>query len=96
MLPRHEWRQQSFFIELASFSALTTRLFFQIGDWTTIGVVYHKNSATSKNGNVYTKWRMTDLIGEINSVSVMLFGKAQSKYYALPENKVVGLLNPKV
>ena len=66
------------------------------GDWTTMGVIYYKNSATSKNGNPYTRWSITDLIGDIQTVSVMLFGKAQAKYYSMPQNRVVGLLNPKI
>ena len=66
------------------------------GDWTTIGVIYYKTSATSKNGNAYTRWSITDLIGDIQTVSVMLFGKAQAKYYSMPQNRVVGILNPKI
>ena len=66
------------------------------GDWTTFGVIYYKTSATSKNGNAYTRWSITDLVGEIQTVSVMLFGKAQAKYYSMPQNRVVGLLNPKI
>ena len=66
------------------------------GDWTTIGVIYYKTSATSKNGNAYTRWSITDLVGDIQTVSVMLFGKAQAKYYSMPQNRVVGILNPKI
>ena len=66
------------------------------GDWATIGVIFHKTSATSKNGNTYTRWNMTDLVGDIQIISVMLFGKAQAKYYSMPQNRVVGLLNAKV
>ena len=66
------------------------------GDWTTIGVIYYKTSATSKNGNAYTRWNITDLIGDIQTVSVMLFGKAQAKYYSMPQNRVIGILNPKI
>ena len=66
------------------------------GDWTTMGVIYYKTSATSKNGNAYTRWGITDLVGEIQTVSVMLFGKAQAKFYSMPQNRVVGILNPKL
>ncbi len=66
------------------------------GDWTTIGVVYHKNSQTSKNGNAYTMWRMTDLQGDISTVTVMLFGRCHASHYKVPTNRVVGILNPKI
>ena len=65
-------------------------------DWTTIGVIYYKATQKSKNGNTFTVWKMTDLLGDIITVSVLLFGKANTKHYSMPINKVVGLLNPKV
>jgi minichromosome maintenance protein 10 len=67
------------------------------GDWVSIGVMYYKTSQTSKNGNVYTLWKMTDLQGgEIRSVTVFLFGAAHTRHYKIPLNKVVGILNAKV
>ncbi len=66
-------------------------------DWTTIGVVYHKASQTSKkSGNTYTLWRMTDLQGDIRTITVMLFGRCHGSHYKIPLNRVVGILNPKV
>ena len=65
-------------------------------DWTTIGVIYYKATQKSKNGNTFTVWKMTDLLGDIITVSVLLFGKANTKHYSMPINKVVGLLNPKI
>ena len=50
----------------------------------------------SKNGNTYTNWQMTDLVGDIQTVRVLLFGKANAKHYSMPVNKVIGLLNPKI
>ena len=35
----------------------------------------------SKNGNTYTNWQMTDLVGDIQTVRVLLFGKANAKHY---------------
>uniref|UniRef100_A0A0K2VC38 Protein MCM10 homolog n=1 Tax=Lepeophtheirus salmonis TaxID=72036 RepID=A0A0K2VC38_LEPSM len=66
-------------------------------DWTTMGVIFYKNSQTSKNGNTYTMWKMSDLSGaEPVIITVMLFGRAHAVHYKMPMNKVVGLLNPKV
>ncbi len=62
-----------------------------------MGVMYYKASQTSKNGNAYTMWKMTDLQGgDIRSVTVFLFGNANARHYKMPLNKVVGLLNAKV
>ena len=65
----------------------------------TIGVIFYKSSQTSKNGNTYTIWKMSDLqgtAGDLKTISVLLFGKAHAKHYPMPLNKVVGVLNPKV
>ena len=65
-------------------------------DWTTVGVLYMKSTQKSKNGNTYTMWKMTDLAGDVQTVTVLLFGKANTKHYSMPINKVIGLLNPKI
>lgn len=51
---------------------------------------------TSKNGNTYTMWKMTDLVGDIKTITVMLFGKSHNLHYRMPINKVVGILNAKI
>ena len=66
------------------------------GDWATIGVIYFKSSQTSKNGNNYSVWKMTDLVGDIKQVTILLFGKSHNVHYKMPINKVVGILNAKV
>ncbi len=66
------------------------------GDWTTIGAIYYKATQKSKNGNTYTVWKMSDLVGDIQTVTVLLFGKANTKHYSMPTNRVVGILNPKI
>lgn len=38
-------------------------------DWTTIGINYMKATQKSKNGNTYTMWKMTDLVGDIQVFS---------------------------
>ena len=66
------------------------------GNWATVGAIFYKSTQTSKNGNKYTLWRMTDLQGDLKTVSVLLFAKANAQHYSMPLNKVVGILNPKV
>ena len=41
-------------------------------------------------------WKMTDLAGDIKTVTVMLFGRCHHSHYKMPTNKVVGILNAKV
>jgi len=66
-------------------------------DWVTFGVLYYKTEPkNSKNGNDYSIWKMTDLKGEMRTVSVFMFSKAHKAHWKMPINKVVGLLNPKV
>jgi len=66
-------------------------------DWVTFGVLYYKTEPkNSKNGNDYSIWKMTDLKGEIKTVSVFMFSKAHKAHWKMPINKVIGLLNPKV
>jgi len=68
------------------------------GDWVTMGVLYYKHpTKQSSTGNDFSIWKMTDLRGrgEMNTVSLFLFGKAHKKHWSLPLNKVVGILNPR-
>ena len=58
------------------------------GDWATVGVVYYKASQTSKNGNNYTLLKITDLLGDIQTASVFLFGRASAKLYSMPLNRL--------
>ena len=39
---------------------------------------------------------MTDLKGDIATVSLFLFGKAHKEHWKMPLNKVIGILNPKI
>ena len=63
-----------------------------------MGVLYYKHpTKQSSTGNDFSIWKMTDLRGrgEMNTVSLFLFGKAHKKHWSLPLNKVVGILNPR-
>jgi len=67
------------------------------GDWVTIGVLYYKAPhKTSASGNEYSIWKLTDLKGEIKTVTMFLFGNSHKSHWKLPLNKVVGILNPKI
>ena len=67
------------------------------GDWVTFGVVFFKHPPkTSSSGNDFSIWKMTDLKGDIATVSLFLFGKAHKEHWKMPLNKVIGILNPKI
>ena len=67
------------------------------GDWVTFGVVFFKHPPkTSSSGNDFSIWKMTDLKGDIATVSLFLFGKAHKEHWKMPLNKVIGILNPKL
>ena len=67
------------------------------GDWVTVAVLYLKHPPkTSANGNDFSTWKLTDLRGDITTVTLFLFGKAHKEHWKLPLNKVVGILNPKL
>lgn len=65
-------------------------------DWATVGVITYKTINTSKNGNSYTMWNMTDLFGQIRQIKVMLFGRTHARHYKIQINRVIALSNPKV
>jgi len=67
------------------------------GDWVTLGVLYYKHPPkTSSSGNDFSTWKLTDLRGDIVTVTMFLFGKAHKEHWKMPLNKVVGILNPKI
>ncbi|XP_023338992.1 protein MCM10 homolog [Eurytemora carolleeae] len=58
------------------------------GDWVTMGVLYYKAPPkTSSNGNDFSIWKLTDLKGEIKTVSLFLFGRAHKELWKLSLNK---------
>ena len=67
------------------------------GDWVTMAVLYLKHPhKTSSNGNDFSTWKLTDLRGDITTVTLFLFGKAHKEHWKMPVNKVLGILNPKL
>ncbi|XP_054156526.1 protein MCM10 homolog [Oppia nitens] len=66
------------------------------GDWVTIGVIVNKMAPkTSKNGNHYSIWKLSDLKTK-NVVSFFLFGAVHSEHWKLTVGTVVGLLNSRL
>ena len=69
----------------------------EAGDWVTFGVLYFKHPPkTSSSGNDFSTWKLTDLRGDIVTVTLFLFGKAHKEHWKMPLNKAVGILNPKL
>merc|ERR550534_2958106 len=67
------------------------------GDWVTFGIVYYKAPPKQgSNGSDFSIWKLTDLKGEIKTVTLFLFGSAHKTHWKVPINKVIGLLNPKI
>eukprot|EP00095_Tigriopus_kingsejongensis_P008645 maker-scaffold426_size175065-snap-gene-0.37 protein:Tk08645 transcript:maker-scaffold426_size175065-snap-gene-0.37-mRNA-1 annotation:"hypothetical protein DAPPUDRAFT_300822" len=66
------------------------------GEWSTVGVIFYKKIQTSKNGNPYTMWQLTDLFGQVKTVKVMLFGRTHNRHYKIQMNRVVAMHNAKL
>ena len=61
-------------------------------DWVTIGIIVSKQTKTSKAGNEYSLWKLSDLKSE-KYANLFLFGKSNEKHWKLPLGAVIGLLN---
>lgn len=48
------------------------------GPWLTIGVLIHKDYATTSNGQAFSKWQLADLKG--GDLRVVLFGDAHGAH----------------
>ncbi|XP_059085709.1 protein MCM10 homolog [Tigriopus californicus] len=84
------------FVPIYKMKEMTGRSDLKGGDWATVGVITYKTINTSKNGNSYTMWSMTDLFGQIKQIKVMLFGRTHARHYKIQINRVVALFNPKI
>ena len=65
-------------------------------DWVTGGVIVNKICKTSQKGNQYCIWNLTDLHGDIKTITVFLFGTAYNEFWKTSVGIVVGILNPAV
>lgn len=66
-------------------------------DWCISGAIISKGPAqTSNNGAQYVIWRLSDLKGEMKSVSLFLFKSAFKELWKTPQGMIIAILNPSV
>nr|CAH7755992.1 unnamed protein product [Callosobruchus chinensis] len=66
-------------------------------DWVIAGVIVNKSSArTSQKGSQYSIWTLSDLHGDIKTVSLFLFSGAHTNLWKTSVGTVVGILNPNI
>lgn len=66
-------------------------------DWCVCGVIVSKSVQTSNNsGSQYVIWRLSDLKGEIKSVSLFLFKSAFKELWKTAVGMIIAVLNPSV
>lgn len=66
-------------------------------DWCISGVIVNKGPAqTSNAGNQYVIWRLSDLKGDIKTVSLFLFKSAFKELWKTAQGMIIAVLNPSV
>lgn len=66
-------------------------------DWCISGVIVSKGPVqTSNAGNQYVIWRLSDLKGEIKTVSLFLFKSAFKELWKTAQGMIIAVLNPSV
>lgn len=66
-------------------------------DWCISGVIVSKGPAqTSNAGNQYVIWRLSDLKGDIKTVSLFLFKTAFKELWKTAQGMIIAVLNPSV
>lgn len=66
-------------------------------DWCISGVIVSKGPVTTSNaGSQYVIWRLSDLKGEIKTVSLFLFKSAYKELWKTPQGMIIAILNPSV
>lgn len=66
-------------------------------DWAIAGVVLTKSpTKTTSKGGQFSIWRLSDLHGEIKTVSLFLFSQAYKDLWKTAEGMVICILNPSV
>ncbi|KAL0267230.1 UNVERIFIED_CONTAM: hypothetical protein PYX00_009565 [Menopon gallinae] len=63
-------------------------------NWVTGGAIVGKFVTKSQKGNPYCIWTLSDLRGDIKTITVFLFGSAYKEFWKLALGVVVGILNP--
>lgn len=66
-------------------------------DWCISGVIVNKgNAQTSNAGSQYVIWRLSDLKGEMKTVSLFLFKSAFKELWKTAQGMIIAVLNPSV
>ncbi|XP_044767174.1 protein MCM10 homolog [Coccinella septempunctata] len=66
-------------------------------DWVIAGVICNKGcTKTSAKGNSFMIWTISDLVGDIKTVALFLFGSAYEQFWKTQAGSVVGVLNPSI
>ncbi|XP_045464342.1 protein MCM10 homolog [Harmonia axyridis] len=66
-------------------------------DWVIAGVVCNKGTTrTSAKGHQFMIWTISDLLGDIKTVALFLFGSAYEQFWKTQVGSVVGILNPSI
>ncbi|XP_065358028.1 protein MCM10 homolog [Calliphora vicina] len=66
-------------------------------DWVIAGVIVHKSPVQkSKKGQSFSIWRLSDLKGEIKTLSLFLFGGAHKDLWKTAQGMCIAVLNPTI
>lgn len=66
-------------------------------DWCISGVIVSKGPVTTSNaGSQYVIWRLSDLKGEMKTVSLFLFKSAYKELWKTAQGMIICILNPSV
>lgn len=65
-------------------------------DWVIAGVIVNRFSKTSQKGNAFCVWTISDLHGDLKTVSLFLFGSAYKQFWKSTVGTVIGVLNPTI
>uniref|UniRef100_A0A1A9X0R8 Protein MCM10 homolog n=1 Tax=Glossina brevipalpis TaxID=37001 RepID=A0A1A9X0R8_9MUSC len=66
-------------------------------DWVIAGVVIHKSPVKmTKTQQPYSIWRLSDLKGEVKTISLFLFKGAHKELWKTAEGTIIAVLNPQV
>ncbi|KAL3275981.1 hypothetical protein HHI36_020712 [Cryptolaemus montrouzieri] len=66
-------------------------------DWVIAGVICNKGvTKTSAKGSQFIIWTLSDLLGDIKTVALFLFGNAYKELWKTQPGTVVGILNPSI
>ncbi|XP_054741702.1 protein MCM10 homolog isoform X2 [Anastrepha obliqua] len=63
-------------------------------DWVIAGVILSKETKCSKTANPFSIWKLSDLQGDIKTISVCLFQNAHDELWKTPTGMCVAILNP--